>query len=285
MAVFHIQISRGAKGAALNHAQYISRFGRFSVSRYGEVKARGHANLPDWAGEDPMTFWRASDAFERANGNAYREYEVALPRELSRAAQVILVCRFAAAEFGVTRPYQWVIYAPLGGDGEECPQARLLYSDRQLDGIKRTPEQFFKRYDPKKPERGGCKKATYGANKIEAARVYEKIRERWATLQNQALERAGVAARVDHRSLVAQGILDREPGVHRGRIVNAIEARGEVSEVGQAKRAQQQRRADARARLIAELHAVDAELELRGFSAQPAARIGDIMRPTVRDEK
>jgi len=39
---------------------------------------------------------------------------------------------------------------------------------------------------------------------------YINIRERWATLTNEALRDANIDARVDHRSLAAQGI-DREP--------------------------------------------------------------------------
>jgi hypothetical protein len=39
---------------------------------------------------------------------------------------------------------------------------------------------------------------------------YVHLRERWATLTNEALRDAQVAARIDHRTLAAQGI-DREP--------------------------------------------------------------------------
>jgi MobA/MobL family len=39
---------------------------------------------------------------------------------------------------------------------------------------------------------------------------YINVRERWATLTNEALREANIAARIDHRSLAAQGI-DREP--------------------------------------------------------------------------
>jgi len=35
-------------------------------------------------GVDPAAFWRAADSFERENGNTYREFELALPRELER---------------------------------------------------------------------------------------------------------------------------------------------------------------------------------------------------------
>ena len=134
----------------------------------------------------------------------------------------------------------------------------LMFSDRQHDGIERGPEQFFKRYNAKNPERGGARKFSYGADKEEAARTYEGIRERWAKVQNLALEQAGVEARVDHRSLAAQGI-HREPEVHRGPAVSGIEARGEGSQVGERQREQRLARTQARAMVVAEVRVVTRE--------------------------
>jgi hypothetical protein len=258
MASYHMQINTGGKGAALEHAQYIDRDGRFTEDRYGEVAARGHANMPEWAREDTTEFWRASDSFERANGNTYREYELALPRELSRSAQVALVQRFAEQELGTTRPYQWAIHLSTASDGKEQPHVHLMFSDRQHDGIERGPEQFFKRYNAKNPERGGARKLSYGADKEEAARTYEGIRERWAKVQNLALEHAGVEARVDHRSLAAQGI-HREPEVHRGPAVSGIEARGELSTVGERQREQVLARTQAREKVVEQVRVVTRE--------------------------
>jgi len=258
MASYHMQINTGGKGAALAHAQYIDRDGRFTEERYGEVAARGHANMPEWAREDTAEFWRASDEYERANGNTYREYELALPRELSRSAQVALVQRFAEQELGSTRSYQWAIHLSTASDGKEQPHVHLMFSDRQHDGIERGPEQFFKRYNAKNPERGGAQKFSYGVDKEEAARTYEGIRERWAKVQNLSLEQAGLEVRVDHRSLAAQGI-HREPEVHRGPAVSGIEGRGEVSEVGERQREQMLARSEARAMVVAEVRVVTRE--------------------------
>ncbi len=253
-----MQINTGGKGAALEHAQYIDRGGPFTEERYGEVAARGHANMPEWAREDTAAFWKASDEFERANGNTYREYELALPRELSRSAQVALVQRFAEQELGVTRPNQWAIHLSTASDGKEQPHVHLMFSDRQHDGIERGPEQFFKRYNAKNPERGGARKLSYGVDKEEAARTYEGIRERWAKVQNLALEHAGVEARVDHRSLAAQGI-HREPEVHRGPAVSGIAGRGEVSQVGERQREQMRARTQEREMVVAEVRVVTRE--------------------------
>ncbi len=259
MATYHFQINTGAKGTAAEHSLYIQREDRFTEERYGEVEARGQENMPEWAREDRVAFWRASDAHERANGNAYREYELALPRELSRAQQIALVQRFAEQELGTSRPYEWAIHAPMARDGKEQPHVHLMFSDRQLDGIERGPEQFFKRYNAKHPELGGCKKATYGANPQEAALVYEGIRARWANVQNLALEHEGLEVRVDHRSLQAQGIWDREPELHRGPAVSGIEARGEVSEVALRQREQRLERGLERESLVMDVRTVTRE--------------------------
>jgi hypothetical protein len=56
------------------------------------------------------------------------------------------------------------------------------------------------------------------------------IRSRWAELVNEHLAEHGHAARIDHRSLDAQGI-DREPTSHKGPAVTAIERRGEQARV------------------------------------------------------
>ena len=127
-------------------------------------------------------------------------------RASSREARRSRWCeRFAEQELGTTRPYQWAIHTCTASDGKEQPHVHLMFSDRQHDGIERGPEQFFKRYNAKNPERGGARKFSYGADKAEAARTYEGIRERWAKVQNLALEQAGVEARVDHRSLGGPG--------------------------------------------------------------------------------
>jgi hypothetical protein len=55
--------------------------------------------------------------------------------------------------------------------------------------------------------------------------LFNAWRERWAWHVHAALERADVAARVDHRSLKARGI-DRKPIPHIGRAAWEMEQRG-----------------------------------------------------------
>jgi MobA/MobL family len=84
------------------------------------------------------------------------------------------------------------------------------------------------------------------------------IRKTWADIQNAALERAGVAARVDHRSLEAQG-LDAEPTTHVGVAATALERKGEPTERGDINREIHARNAE-RERLKVELAEVTAQI-------------------------
>ena len=84
------------------------------------------------------------------------------------------------------------------------------------DGIERERELFFKRANSKTPERGGCAKddGWRGTKGNPPVRLQE-ARARWADLQNGHLERGGELARVDHRTLEAQGV-ERRPQIHVG---------------------------------------------------------------------
>ena len=52
-------------------------------------------NMPEWAEENPRSYWEAADAHERVNGRLFREVEFALPRELNEGEQIELAREFA----------------------------------------------------------------------------------------------------------------------------------------------------------------------------------------------
>jgi hypothetical protein len=72
------------------------------------------------------------------------------------------------------------------------------------------------------------------------------VRERWAVVTNEALRDANIDARVDHRSLKAQGI-DREPYPHIPRAAFEMERHGYRSAQAEHLRAEYQARVQARA--------------------------------------
>jgi len=212
MASYHCSVKVGGKGQASGHAAYIAREGYYAErAGYEDLEATGHGNLPSWAEHEPSRFWSAADRYERANGATYREIEIALPRELNPAQRQELVLDFIRQEIGERHAHQWTIHNPGAAlAGGEQPHAHLMYSERTLDGIDRDPAQYFKRYNAKHPELGGCRKDSAGTEE----RLLE-TRQRWAEVQNAHLQQHGHAARVDHRSLADQGI-DRAPEQHLG---------------------------------------------------------------------
>jgi len=217
MASYHLTAKIGAKGKAAAHAAYISREGKYSGrERYEDLEATGAGNMPKWAEHEPAHFWNAADEHERANGSAYREIEVALPRELTPDQRRELVEDFVRRELGDQHVYQWGIHNPKAAlEKGEQPHAHIMYSERRLDGIERDPDQFFKRYNAKNPERGGAQKASGGKARGELKDELLATRQRWADVQNEHLARHGHEVRVDHRSLKDQGI-DRAPEKHLG---------------------------------------------------------------------
>ncbi len=216
MATYHLSARIGQKGKAQPHAAYIAREGKYSGStRYEDLEAKAYGNMPTWAEHNPAEFWQAADENERANGSTYRELEIALPRELTPLKRLELVQDFIDQELGEKHAYQFAIHTPKAAlEKGEQPHAHIMYSERIRDGIERDPEQYFKRYNAKNPDKGGAKKYRRGNGMAEVKAELSEQRERWANLQNYHLEKHGHNERVDHRSLKDQGITDREPEKH-----------------------------------------------------------------------
>lgn len=216
MASYHLSVKVGGKGKALAHAQYIAREGEYKVKHQEKLEAVEHGNLPNWAQGNPNLFWQCADEFERKNGAAYREIEIALPRELTPKQRQDLVQVFVEQELGDQHAYTWAIHNPKASiEGGEQPHAHIMFSERIQDGIDRGADQFFKRYNSKHPERGGCQKSNTTKSAEQRKKELVELRERFADLQNAFLEEYGHTDRVDHRSLVDQGI-DRSPEKHLG---------------------------------------------------------------------
>jgi hypothetical protein len=206
MASFHCSVKPGAPSSAGKHSRYISRTGPYASdskkNALEDLKAAGCANMPSWAKADPTIFWDKSDQHERKNGTTYREAEFALPRELTLEQQIALVEDFIREQIGDRHAYQYGIHCPPAAlEGGEQPHVHLMYSERVIDGIDRDPADYFKRYNAKNPERGGCRKDSAGTlERLEATRKL------CADIQNKHLAMAGRPERVDHRSLKDQGI-------------------------------------------------------------------------------
>lgn len=212
MAIARLSVGTGSKGKAGPHAQYIAREGKYAKPSddLEKLEFTGHGNMPKWAESEPNYFWRMSDEHERKNGSTYREHVIALPRELTIDQRHELIKDWIAQEIGDKHAYQYAIHNPPALDGLEQPHCHLMFSERTIDGIERDPEQYFKRYNPKNPEKGGAKKANTGMKPADRRADLLAQRTRWEQTCNKHLERAGSDARISMKSLAAQDI-EREP--------------------------------------------------------------------------
>ena len=202
MATFHFRLKSGRNGS--DHSSYIARQG--SHSNRDDLIASGHCNLPKWSNNEPKTFWRAAERGERKNGAVYREAVIALPNELNTQQNMALV-EDLISKLAPGRPCQHAIHAPTSSlEGELNPHLHLLMSDRLDDGIERSAEKFFSRFNATNPEAGGRRKASGGLNAMELRDDVLAKRELVADTLNHHLAIHGHAARVDHRTLKAQGI-------------------------------------------------------------------------------
>lgn len=199
------------------HVAYIAREGEYA--KRGDLEYLDHGNMPEFATENPRAFWQAADAYERANGRAYTELQLTLPRELTSAGQQDLV-REAVREFmGERFAYTLAIHCPLASDKLDQPHIHLMFSERIVDERTRElgPDEFFRR--------NGAKKDRDWNLKTKPA----EIRTKWCDMMNRAFEAQGHEVRVDPRSYLDQGREDlhelREDKCVRGREAEIEELR------------------------------------------------------------
>ncbi|OWR00215.1 Ti-type conjugative transfer relaxase TraA [Sphingopyxis witflariensis] len=204
MAIFHLSvkvISRAAGRSAVAAAAY-----RSADRLHDERLDRAHDftnksgvvhsevllpdNAPDaWHNRERL--WNDVEAFEkRKDAQLSREAEFAIPREMNQQQGVELVRDFVQREFveaGMIADLN--VHWDIGADGLAKPHAHVMLTMREIvidaDG-----------------------KAGFGAKVREWNRteLVEQWRERWAEHVNERLAVLDIDARVDHRSLAAQGI-------------------------------------------------------------------------------
>lgn len=253
MAMFRIDIKpikRSAGQRATAAAAY--RAGeRIRDERTGKVHnhsrrqdvAHTEIFLPSQFNESPMewarhraSLWNAAEAAEKQhNSRVAREFQVALPSELSATQRLALARSFArelSDRYGTA--VDLAIHDPKPDGDPRNFHAHLLTTTREVTPIGLGAKAGL--------DMGALERAKRGMSHY--SEEYRAVRERWAALMNGALRDANIEARVDHRSLAAQGI-DRQPVVH----VPMEFYRGKVEELDPAVRARL--REDYRARVAA----------------------------------
>lgn len=229
MAIFHCQakaISRSSGRSATASAAYRSGES-ITDRRTGEVydyeKKHGieykKILTPDDSEIERSELWnRAEEAEKRKDAKVAREWEIALPSELTHKQRVDLACQFAhelVKRYGVAADV--CLHVPGRGGDQRNHHAHILTTTRTYEaGVL------------------GEKTRVLDSPRTSGQEV-ESMRQTWAHLANRALEKAGYAERIDARSLKSQGI-GREPTHHLGPVATAMERRGIKTERGDLNR-------------------------------------------------
>lgn len=157
--------------------------------------------------DTPEVLWNAAEAAEkRKDGRPAREILVALPAELDADQRTELaqaITRDLVDRYGVAA--QLAIHAPDRGGDQRNHHCHILITTRRWNHDGPGAKDQLEMSDTQLKQAGLPK----SADELTA------MRERWANMQNAALKRANLSARVDHRSLTEQGI-DRVPQIHVG---------------------------------------------------------------------
>src|SRR5689334_611182 len=218
MAIYHLHvkvIGRKSGASAVASAAYrsglrlrderLNRVQDFSAKRgvvHSEVMLP--ENSPE-AWRDRERLWNDVEAFEiRKDAQLAREVEFALPREMTQAQGIELARDFVQAEFvdrGMIADLN--VHWDMAEDGMPKPHAHVMLTMRAVD------ENGF-----------GHKVREW--NRTE---MVERWRERWAEVANERLAELDIDARIDHRSLEAQGIA-LEPQTQIGAPAQRIEGEG-----------------------------------------------------------
>lgn len=234
VAIYHLRsqvISRGKGRSSVAAAAYrsgtrLTDFRTGLVHDYSrrrddiETFIEAPDGAPAWIRERQELWNGVEEKERRKDSQLCREFDVALPKELSRDQQADLARSYVREEF-VSRGM--VADVAIHRGDYENPHFHVMLTMRKVS-------------------EGGFGKKEREWN---SSQELEQWREAWARHANRQLERAGHDARIDHRSYRERGI-DQEPTRHEGPNVRQMEARGLRTQRGELNRAAKRRNEERR---------------------------------------
>ncbi len=168
-------------------------------------------------GADRSTLWNAAEFSEkRKDARVAREFEIALPHELSPEQRLEAARDFAqelANRYGAA--IDFAIHSPHDASDVRNHHAHVMMTTRQVteDGL---GEKTYLERENK----------WLLANDLPATDMQLRdLRQRWEGVANEHLARAGFDIRIDHRSHMERG-LEIEPTEHMGVHATQMERRG-----------------------------------------------------------
>lgn len=220
MAIYSLNVASIGKtthaaGTAGAHVRYIARPDACSHLDAEHFPVADLDEAPAWIDRQ--------EAFDRKNARVLDKVRIALPRELNEEQRAELVRAFCQDITGGRVP--WLAGIHQTGEDAHNPHAHIVVRDRDIETGKRVL-----RWSDSPRDRA---KMDLPPNAVD------HIRERWEVMANAALQKAGLDARIDRRSLESQGI-DREPTIHVGPRAQHID--GSVKRPDSQARPQRKRR-------------------------------------------
>jgi len=231
MAIYHLAmkpISRSSGRSSVAAAAY--RAGAHLINardgqthdftrRAGVVHAEivlPNGSSAEWA-RDRSALWNAVEAAERRkDARVAREFEIALPHELSAERQLALTQAFAqdlADRYGAA--VDIAIHEPGGAGDILNHHVHLLMTTRAITSDGLGEKTLIEREN----------KALRSIGAPATQEQLRTIRVAWEELANMHLARADLDVRIDHRSHAERG-LEIEPTEHQGVHASQMERRG-----------------------------------------------------------
>lgn len=178
-------------------------------------------NSPEWANDRSALWNNVEKAEKRKNSTVAREFEVALPHELTKEQRIALVADFA----------RQIV------ERHGCAVDACLHDDKRS----KTPNHHAHiMLTTRKLEQTGFTDKTRELDDRKSGEV-EFWREQWAKTVNDHLKQHEIRDKndhlihVDHRSLKDQGI-DRQPTIKMGVKASAMERKGKKTDKGEYNR-------------------------------------------------
>lgn len=217
--------------------------------------------------------WNAAERAERQrNSRTAREFQLGLPHELSGEQRLKLARAFSQE---VSDRYRVVVdlavHLPRPNGDQRNFHAHLMLTSREI-----TPSGF-----------GGKAGLDLPAGQMRDRGLRQGIaemkfmRERWASMANEAFREANIEQRLDHRTLAAQGI-DRMPRARVPWSTVMRERKGLRSEIGERIRANHEARFKAKRQRELNLEAGSRSAS-QATGPDHTAPSPNLQRPSVED--
>ena len=247
MAIYHLSIKIGSRGngqSAVAAAAYrsgdklidnetgiVSDYTRKGGIEFSEISLCENAPIEY---SNRANLWNAVHEIEKTkNAQLWREFEVALPQELSREGQIETIREFVKSLNQQGMCADWSLHDK--GDGN--PHAHIMATMRSIEpsgkwaaksrlvyDLDENGERIFQKVNKQGRKQYKNHKEDYN-NWNEKERV-EEWRSKWAECCNKHL---AAYEKIDHRSYERQG-KKKIPTIHEGYKARKIEKNGEISE-------------------------------------------------------